>query len=288
MNDWLLLSLGSLTLGLSVILMRFGRQHGARPAPMMLFIGLVPCLATAPFVWNRLGEFSCGYAALMVAGGLLGYGGQAALIEALGRGPVGPTFIIRSFAILVPVAASALFYDEPLGPTRVAGLALACLAIPLLQTGHTSPGASAEHRRAGAVWLAYCLASLALLGGADWVFRDAARPNASFQFILGVVFLGYLGNILGAVVAIPLGRAWPTRADALWGSAAGLCSLAAFALSLLVLRHLGGVLVFPARSVISIAAALALAFLFFRERPALRAAAGMALGAAGIVLLAMK
>ncbi|MBN2582301.1 MAG: hypothetical protein JXL80_04475 [Planctomycetes bacterium] len=293
--DWLLLVACSLMIAVGVIFMRAGMRRGTTSWGLSLYVGLVPCVIFGPFAWRHVALFPPWYAALLVAAGAVAIVGIWALNESLHRGPVGPTFLIRSYSILVPVAASVLFYGESLSVLRVTGLLIVAASVPLLQSGKIPPGAdSAAARRANGIWLLYMSLTFVAFGLADTAFRDAVSreadyaPNAHGGYVLGIVLLGYLGNMVGVPIGLLLTRTRPTRADAIWGTATGLVNGVAFLLVLLVVGSMGGVTVFPARLVISVACAVVLAAIFFRERPDARTAAGLVLGTVGVILLGIK
>ena len=293
--DWLLLIACSLLISLGAIFMRIGNRRGTTSWGLSLYVGLVPCVVFGPFAWPHLALFPPWYAVLMIGTGAVAIVGIWALDKALRCGPVGPTFLIRSYSIIIPVLASALFYNEAMGPTRIVGLLVVAASVPLLQRAKRAAGIEpAAHRRIGIAWLLYGSLTFLAFGLADAVFRDAmARqvdyaPGIRGDYILGVVFLGYLGNMVAVPIGLLFSRTRPTPADAIWGTATGLVNGVAFILAMFVLGTMGGVLVFPTRTVISVAGVVFLAFVLFRERPGLKVAIGLVLGTIGVVLMAIK
>lgn len=283
---WLLLIFSGLLLAVSMVLMRAGSRRGATTWGLSLFVGLAACAVAAPFAWRHLALFSWGYGGLMLAAGALAIGGIWACVEATSRGPVGPTLMIRNYSMIVPLAGSALFYGESFGWWQAVGTALVLASVPLFQSRRKSGPISAGEVRPDARWLAYCAAMFVLFGVADFLFRDGVhRAASSDAFLLGVVLLGFAGNVLGSVVGLAASRQRPNRHDVLWGSAVGLMNVTLFTIALFIIRDMGGVLVFPARLIISVVAVVLLAAALFGERPGGRAVAGLALGTVGIVLI---
>ena len=288
MTNWLLLIACGALFGTGIIFLRAGCRRRTTTWGLALYVGLLPCLVSAALAVRHLHLFSPAYAALEVLAGIFGIAAIWASTEALRRGPTGPTFLILSYGIVVPVLASVLFYGEPLGWLRVVGLAIVAVSIPCLQGPRREAGAPAAARHPSAAWMAYAAASFLLYGAASVLLRDAVHRNASGHFYLGVVLLAYVGNLVGSGLGLAISGQRPTRADAWWGTATGMLNFAAFIITLFVMRNMGGVLLFPARLVISVGVVVLLAIVVFKERPSLRTAVGLALGTAGIVLVAIK
>ncbi len=275
--------------GAGVIILRSGSRRKTTTWGLAFYFGLAPAIIGVLAGWSYVLRVGWGYGWAPVTMGLLVVAAIWASAEALRRGPTGPFFLIQSFSLMIPVAASVLFYGEPLGPWRLAGLALIAVALPLIACANSSNRSSSRDDPGHGRWLPYTLLSVALFGAVQILMRDgAARYAGDTASLGGFVILSYLGEVIGACIGLAVSGHRPTRADALWGTAHGVVTASGFALSMLALQALGGVLVFPARFVASAAVVLLLALVLFGERPNGRTALGIALGVAAVILLGIK
>lgn len=286
--SWTLLILAGVLYGVGVIFLRTGSRRGTTTWGLALHFGLIPCIVGVAAGWPQVMQVDPGYAWAPLVMGALVVATTWAGAEALRRGPTGPYFLIQSFSIMIPVVASVLFYGEPLGPWRGAGLGLVVVALPLIRASDARrPNEGLKKEKRG--WFFFTMVSLILLGVVQIIMRDgAARCERNDGALVGFVILSYVGEVAGACIGLALWRHRPTRADALWGTANGVATGVGALMSMFALRDLGGVLLFPARFIASAAVVILLALVLFRERPSPRVAVGIALGIAAVVLLGIR
>ncbi len=286
--NWFLLVACGLLMALGIISLRAGSRKRTTTWGLALYVGLGPLLVVLPFFWQSLRLFSLGYALLIMAAGALAIVGIWAAAEAMRRGPVGPTFLMQNFSLLIPVTGSIIFYGEAVSHAKVSGLIVIAIAAALLSLGRgRSANRSVDTGGFSPTWLLYALMVFLFVGLTGLVFRDATFRSNDKEFYMGVVLLAYMGNMVGVIGGLTLSRHRPTRDDLVFGSATGFANLAAFIITLFLLRNVGGVVAFPTRYVISTLVVVVLASMIFRERPDARTIIGLAIGFAGVILLGL-
>jgi len=287
--NWTLLILAGVLYGVGVIILRAGSRRGTTTWGLALYFGLTPCIVGMALGWSWVVRVGLGYGWAPLAMGLMVVAAIWASAEALRRGPTGPFFLVQNFSLVIPVAASILFYGESLGLWRAAGLGLTVVALVLIRGADGKRRPAVADPSGGRGWFFYTMISVLLFGAVQVIMRDgAARYEHDNAALAGFVVLSYLGEVLGACVGLAVSRHRPTRADAAWGTAHGVVTAAGFAMSMFALKALGGVLLFPARFMASAAVVILLAVIIFKERPNARTAVGIALGIAAVVLLGIK
>ena len=245
--NWSLLVVCALLMGMGIITLRIGSRRRTTTWGLSLFVGLGPLLVALPLGWRSLALFSWPYALLIVAAGALAIVGIWATAEAMRRGPVGPTYLLQTFSLVIPVGGSVLLYHEVLSPLKAAGLAAVALAAILLSLGRRNGPRSVEAGGFSPAWLFYALMTFLFFGITGLIFRDAIHQSNAGEFYMGVVLLAYIGNLVGIAGGLALSRHRPTRDDLIWGSLTGFLNFTGFIISLFLLRNIGGVMAFPTR-----------------------------------------
>jgi drug/metabolite transporter (DMT)-like permease len=221
---------------------------------------------------------------LLAVGG--GVGGAAAyffFLSALGAGPYALTVSVYTMSFLIPVTFSILVWARPLGRATAAGLLLIIAGIILV-----SISGAAANGQAKAVWLKW----LGLIGAA-FVLTGIPQLAQAAAARLGDINLWFFLFVTFSAGAVALGlvlrikRVKARRGLFGYTTLAAVGSVAGNFFILRALAKLPEPVVFPVSTAGPILAAVLLSVFFFRERIKPLGYLGIAIGLAGIVLLAL-
>ena len=182
-------------------------RHGF-PDTLTYVVWSITMLLPAMYVWRKEGwkaPFHPRSLALGLTIGVTGAGGVILLFPTLSMGPSYLIFPIISLAPVVTIALSAAFLGERTGRTGAVGIALALIALPLLNDW--APGAGATHL---GLWFFLSLAILLAWGVQNFFIKIAHHSMNT-----GAIFF-YM--TLGGLLLVPLALArtnW--RAPINWG-----------------------------------------------------------------------
>ncbi|MBN1401361.1 MAG: DMT family transporter [Anaerolineae bacterium] len=193
------------------------------------------------------------------------------------RGVSVTTAIVR-LAVLIPIGASVMLWNERPEMLEAAGVLLALASLPLLTMAPAPQGGGAK--RQGVLALAMLLGSgLSMLTVEAF---DQIGPVAEHALFLALLF-GSAGLVAG-IGWLSHGARF-ARTDLLPGVGLGLCNAIANAALLIALQQLPGVLVFPFYSAVGVAFTSIFARLVWREQMRRQEVAGMAVAMLAVVLM---
>jgi drug/metabolite transporter (DMT)-like permease len=187
-----------------------------------------------PFLWQARTQFTPRLWLKLAGIGAINTAIPFALFAwAAGRAPAGIGAITNSLAVLFAALIARLFYSEPIGPLRLAGLALGFVGVFVLANPH-SEGA--------AVWPA-------ALAGTTAAFLYGIGANLMRRVVGSVPAAALAASTLltSALLLLPFALAsWPAAPIPLraWGSAVllgAVCSGLAFVLYYRLIGRLGAV-----------------------------------------------
>lgn len=129
-------------------------------------VGLLPVAIGLLYFSNprpnsQLGK---GLSLAMLTGLLAGLGNVMVYRALENGGPVSVVFPISSLAPLVPVLAAPILFRERLRPIQLAAVAVALVAIVLLNTSPSSEKATLTPSILGSTWMMYAVLSLVIFG----------------------------------------------------------------------------------------------------------------------------
>ena len=231
-----------------------------------------------------------GLAALGVAQGVLFIGGFWLFSVAIGRAGMGLAAGVMRLSVVLPVVAAWAVWGERVAPVQAAGLALAGAAFVLLArpVGAVAPRPDAPARNGRTIGL---LALLFLVGGLVDVLNKAfsevyAATVAEAVFLLLVFGVACaVGATAVVATGVRTGR-WPRREAYLWGAGLGAINYASADFFLRAVGQLPAPFVFPANSVAIVFGSALVGGVVWRERLTRVHAAGLAVAAVALVLLA--
>jgi drug/metabolite transporter (DMT)-like permease len=183
--------------------------------------------------------------------------------------------ISRGLAPMITAAAAVLFFDEPISPLVVLGIAAVAGGVVLVGVSHRF-----DLRAIG-----WAMATGSCVAGYTVVDAQGVRaaPGAA-SYIVWVFLL--LGAVIATALAISRGRAFLSALRGQWkpGLIAGAASIVSYGLALLALR-MGATPRLAALRETSILFATALAVVFLKERLTRVRLAGVAVIAVGAIAL---
>ena len=234
----------------------------------------------------RLGMLAC----VLVPGGALSAAAMVAMNQAMRLGHHGATWTVGQSALVVPFSAGVLIWHDSAAAWNICGVACVLAAIAAL--GLARRAQPAEGPRASAAWLPVALLVLALLGvqqtlatvPSRWAgWTDAARLRAPMIAT---------GAMLGYVVAAAVCRRLPRLRPRAGYLVLPCIILPAYVLMFRALDLFGQCgragLVYPVAVGTSIVGFGAYSVVVLREPFSPARGLGMALGAVGVVLTAMR
>jgi drug/metabolite transporter (DMT)-like permease len=196
---------------------------------------------------------------------------------------VGITVALLQLSVMVPTAASILFFKEQPTAWQTAGIATAIAALPLLSRSRAS--GRTEPAPLPAVLLAvFLLFFVTGISGVTMKLQSDIGPGAD-RYAFSAVLFGVSAVVVG--IAVRLKRApWGPSALPL-GSLIGLSNVLQLEFTLLALAAMPAVIVFPISSALTVTINALLSVWLWRERMDLAGGAGIALAMLAAVLLNM-
>ncbi len=213
----------------------------------------------------------------------------------IGIGGISVATSVLRLAAAVPVFASMVVWHEPVSLTQGVGLALAAIALPLL--AGVNPALRAREdagARPGPVRIAVTVVTTLLVTGAGLlgakVFAEVGVPEDRSAYVA----TAYLTASAFSVVTWrwqPRGGAGSTgiRARSLGlGIVTGLVNFGQLSAFLPALSTVPGVIAFPVAAAGGLLCTVVGSWAFFRERPTIRHASGIALALAAAALINVR
>jgi drug/metabolite transporter (DMT)-like permease len=214
---------------------------------------------------------------------IAGFGGGFAVLAfnaAVREGHFGFSNAIYRSSFLVPVVYSVCFLNAKLKATTVLGIALVLSGIFLISQSSSSfeKGRKGEWR-----WFLLIIAAFLLSG--------APRVGQTLTSLLKIdyvvyLFLSYLSGSLTLLVFVFARRSFETAALA-WGTGSAIASYAGVFCTLKALEELSPPVVFPISLSAPILLGVLLSLALFKEKIRAGGWSGIALGIAGISILAI-
>lgn len=289
---------GAAYLGLAVlalagmgVLHKLGDRLGGHPGRITAVL-----FATSLFVsvWraDRAGGWAdpaAGPAArLALPFGVSAAGAVWAFQAAVRHGRIATSWLLLNLSVVIPTGLSAAVYGEPVDAHKAAALGLIGVAVWLMYRDRR-PAGEAEAVGGGRVWLTLILAAFALNGLGDFGLRVLEGRGLAKRFTPHYLAGWYLAGAVGTAVALIRGGRRPTRADLVVGVGLGACSVAYLTLiGLALAADVPGVVAFPVVKVGNVCVVAAAGVVLFRERVGPAGLAGIALGLAAALLLALE
>jgi drug/metabolite transporter (DMT)-like permease len=226
---------------------------------------------------------------VMVGGGLFAGSGMLCVQEAMRRGHHGICWTVAQTAMVIPFVTSLVFFDEQLTATRALGMV--CVLGSVVTLGMSARGSheeASEHKRG---WFRLALVSFLLLGMQQFMssvpsqwegWKDTARLRVPIyftaQFVLYTVILSVRNGNPGK-------RAWR------WAVLMAVIVLVGhiimyFGVLDVLSKHKRVALAFPVITSSSIIVMSLFSIFLLRERKNAATLGGIALGVAGVMLLA--
>ena len=232
-------------------------------------------------VWPQMPVKITGEALLISS--VAGLGGAFAVLAfnaAVQTGHFGFSNAIYRSSFLVPVVYSVLFLNAALGPTTVMGILLILGGIFLISqsTASFKKGRNAEFR-----WFLLIMTAFILSG--------APRVGQTLTGLLKIeyrlyLFLSYLSGALALLVFVVAKRSF-NPAALTWGTGSAIASYAGVFCTLKALEHFTPQVVFPISLSAPVLMGVLLSLVLFREQVRATGWIGIALGVAGITVLAI-
>jgi drug/metabolite transporter (DMT)-like permease len=210
-------------------------------------------------------------------------------MKAMSLGPLSYSSLLFSMAMLVPIIFGAVFWDEPVRPIQLAGLALLVLTFLLASR------ASGDDKKPNIRWLLYCLAAC-IGNGLIMALSKAHQMTYTGQEIEEFLILGF-GTAALVSLAIFLARRLRKKADlsklrhmrfaivvVLAGLTTGFGNLVALGLS----GRIPAIVQFPSINGGFVILSSLLSYWLYKEKITRRALAGFVIGLAALVLLSLK
>jgi drug/metabolite transporter (DMT)-like permease len=210
-------------------------------------------------------------------------------MKAMSLGPLSYSSLLFSMAMLVPIIFGAVFWDEPVRPIQLAGLALLVLTFLLASR------ASGDDKKPNIRWLLFCLAAC-IGNGLIMALSKAHQMMYTGQEIEEFLILGF-GTAALVSLMIFLVRCLHQKADltklrqkrfavvvVLAGLTTGFGNLVALGLS----GRIPAIVQFPSINGGFVILSSLLSYWLYKEKITRRALAGFVIGLAALVLLSLK
>ena len=182
-------------------------------------------------------------------------------------------------AIIVPIAASVLLWDETVSTTQLEGIVMALVALTLMSGGQRGLGKRALVRHGGLA-VAVCLMQGVAHSCVRWV-HHAGLDDYQLEVLL--VTTGTAGT-LGAL-ALAVGRRRPTGQAVRMGVGIGAFNVVALAIFLATLERLSSAQFFPLTGCAVVIMDNVVAHLVWRERLTFLSGVGAAAGCGAMLLV---
>lgn len=199
--------------------------------------------------------------------------------SAVSRLGVGLSTAAIRVSVALPVVLALVVWHEALHPAQLAGLVLVGLALPLLGSGRAGSPSG------GLAMLVGLLVPLVVITGmgqlAARVYSSGAPSSNSFLYLTCL----FAGAAAAALVVLSQRPVPLRRQDLVLGLLLGGVNVASNICLLAALRQLPSAVVFAVSSSAGVALAALTGMLVWRERLSRRAAGGVALATAAVVLL---
>jgi uncharacterized membrane protein len=265
----------------TAVIAKLAALRGITPLDLATALFSVSSVLGVLVVWPRLPMRVTGEAILIsVSAGLGGGFAVLAFNAAVRAGHFGFSNAIYRSSFLVPVVYSVLFLNAALKLTTSLGILLILGGIFLISqsTASFQPGKKAEFR-----WF-LLIAAAFLLSGAPRVGQVlTSRLKIDYYLYL---CLSYLSGTVALLVFVAVKRSF-NPAALTWGTGAAIASYAGVFCTLKALESLAPQVVFPISLSAPILLGVLLSLVLFREEIRAKGWLGLALGVAGIIVLAI-
>ncbi len=184
-------------------------------------------------------------------------------------------------AVVVPTAASILFWGEVPNTFQVIGI-LACVSsLPLIGTRTRGGSASGAVAARDVLVIVMLFAGVGVAGLASKAFVEADVPDARTTF-MGIL---YAVAAVGALATFALPR-WRRKPVGVWGGVKmGFFNVTSIVAYLFALERVPGVVAFPVQAAGGLLLNTLFAAVVWRERFVRRTLFGMVLGAVGLIFV---
>ncbi len=272
------LILAMLMSALVSVVMRVG-SGGDQPRKPMLAVNYLVCfLVSLPFIQSHAAPGGMGFAVgLGAVGGVLYLGAFLLLQHNVRQNGVALSSAFMKLGVAVPTVLGFTLFREPIGATRVTGVALTVIAILSLCGRPQTP----SPRAGGAGSLLLLLLTGGMADGLSKFYAAYGNPDLEGHFLC-FVFAFALMLCAGLCAAL---RQWPTGRDLLYGLLLGLPN---YFSSRFLLRSLASVpasIAYPVFSCGTILLTTLSGALLFREKNSARQWAALGLVLAALALL---
>ena len=220
---------------------------------------------------------------LAVGGGIGGAAAYFFFLSALKAGPYALTISIYTMSFLIPVVFSIVVWASPFDRSTAAAILLIVFGVALISV--SASAAKGEAKAAWLKWLALIGIAFILTGIPQLAQAAAARLGAiNLWFFL---FLTFTAGAVALWLFLLVKGEKPARGLFRYGALAAVGSVAGNFFILRALAKLREPVVFPVSTAGPILAAVLLSVFYFREKIKPLGYLGIAVGLAGIVLLAL-
>ena len=208
-------------------------------------------------------------------------------MRALERGPASYTTLIVTSSMMIPALSGWMFFNEPLGWVKLAGMVLMLLSVLL------SVGKDGGERRASLKWLIMCLLAM-LFTGLVGVLQKVHQSSAHSGELMYFLVVAFAVSAVYSAVALPVCRAKheqcsitlsPRKAICWMALASGVTIAFANVINLYLSGVMESIVFFPTVNGANLLLMLLVSVLFLKERLSARKWLGFAVGCGAIALL---
>lgn len=278
---WLYLVIAILGFSSLSLVCKLGQLRGSSSLGLVAMLMVTASAMTAVLTFGEGLQWSWTTVILGAVGGVGGGVAFALYVVALRTGHYAFSGAMLSASFLNAVLFSVIYWGEPMGLIRAAGILMLVLAIGMIAASSTDQQDQAAKARWGR-WALLMLGAF-ILNGIPQVCQ-AALAKSGGQINLFLLSNFIIGSAMLAPMAASKGRM--LGATIIFGTLAGLASVVGNVFNIMALTQLPPSVVLPTSMSGMMAAAILLSRLVFKERISPLGYAGLICEVVGIVLLA--
>ena len=209
-------------------------------------------------------------------------------MQATKHGDVALTSMFYSSGFLVPIAFSAIVYNEAILLRQYIGMALLLISFGVgvkVQKNGTGESASKKNNGVSLKWLAFAISAM-LAAGSVAVIQKAFRMSEQKDQMYGFLIIAFMLMIATTLIIMPKHRTRPKPGFYKVAIVIGLCMAGANILNLYLSGVLASVIVFSVLNGGAIISSSIGARVILKEKHSIRKKIGIALAICSILLIA--
>lgn len=251
-----------------------------------LFLFLTGGVIFLTIGWKDIFPLHWQMVVLAVAYAFFTLSSQILLMQATKHGDVALTSMFYSSGFLVPIAFSAIVYEEKILLRQYIGMALLLISFAVgVKLQRKNADAEKKNNSVSLKWLIFAVLAM-LAAGSVAVIQKVFRMSAQKDRMYGFLVIAFTLMVLTTLIIMPKKRSKPKKGFYRTAVIIGLCMAGANILNLYLSGVLPSVIVFSVLNGGAIVSSALFARALVKEKLSIRKKIGVALAIASILLIA--